>query len=60
MFEFGEYLKTEFGVRDAAKVKALLGIPDDEVVMSVIALGKAAGTAAKPLRKPVGEVLKVL
>ena len=35
------------------------GIPDDEVVTSVIALGRAAGTAAKPPRKPVGEVVRV-
>ena len=47
------------GIRDAAKIKVLLGIPDDEVVTSVIALGKAAGAAAKPPRKPVGGVLKV-
>lgn len=46
------------GIRDAAKVKTLLGIPDEEVVTAVIALGKAAGTAAKPPRKPVGEVVK--
>ena len=52
-----------------------MGIPDNEVVTSVIALGKAAGTAVKPhccshfatqsslrsadMRKPIGEVLKV-
>ena len=36
-----------------------MGIPDDEVVTAVIALGKAAGTAAKPPRKPVGEVVKI-
>ena len=47
------------GIRDAGKIKALMGIPEDEVVTSVIALGKAAQVAAKPLRKPVGEVLKV-
>ena len=47
------------GIRDAAKIKTLLGIPEDEVVTSVIALGKATQSAAKPLRKPVGEVLKV-
>ena len=39
------------------KIKALLNIPADEVVTSVIALGKAAQSAAKPPRKPVGEVL---
>ena len=46
------------GIRDAEKIKMLLGIPDAEVVMSVIALGKAAGTAAKPPRKAVGELAK--
>ena len=46
------------GIRDAAKIKSLMGIPDDEAVTSVIALGKAAGAVAKPLRKPVGAVLK--
>ncbi len=48
------------GIRDAAKIKVIMGIPDDEVVMSVIAIGKAAGAVAKPPRKPVGEVVKVL
>ena len=47
------------GIRDAEKIKAIMGIPDDEVVTAVIALGKAAGTAAKPPRKPLGEVVKV-
>lgn len=47
------------GIRDAEKIKALMGIPEDEVVTSVIALGKAAQAAAKPPRKPVGEVLKI-
>ena len=47
------------GIRDAAKIKTLMDIPDDEVVTSVIALGKEAGSAAKPPRKPVGEVVKV-
>ena len=47
------------GIRDAEKIKALMGIPEDEVVTSVIALGKAAHPAAKPPRKPVDEALKV-
>ena len=47
------------GIRDAEKIKALMGIPEDEVVTSVIALGKSAQPAAKPPRKPVGEVLKI-
>ena len=36
-----------------------MGIPDDEVVTSVIALGRAAVAAAKLPLKPVGEVVKV-
>ena len=36
-----------------------MGIPDDEVVTAVIALGKAAGAVAKPPRKAVGAVLKI-
>ena len=36
-----------------------MGIPDDETLTAVIALGKAAGAVAKPSRKPVGEVMKV-
>ena len=47
------------GIRDAAKIKALMGIPEDEVVTSVVALGKAAQSATKPPRKPVAEVLSV-
>ena len=47
------------GIRDAGKIKSIMSIPDDETLTAVVALGKAAGTAAKPPRKPVGEVVKV-
>ena len=47
------------GIRDAARIKALLGISEDETVTAVIAIGKAAGAVAKPPRKPIGEVLKL-
>ena len=47
------------GIRDAEKIKSVLGIPADETLTSVIAIGKAAGVSAKPPRKPVLEVLKV-
>ena len=47
------------GMRDGAKVKAILGIPEDEVLMSVIAVGKSAQPYMKRPRKPVAEVLKV-
>ena len=47
------------GIRDAEKIKRLMGIPADEVVTSVVVLGKAAQTASKPPRKPIGSVLTI-
>ena len=47
------------GIRDAARIRALLDIPDDETLTAVIAVGKSAQPAAKPPRKPVADVLKV-
>jgi len=47
------------GMRDGAKVKSILGIPEGEVLMSVIAVGKSAQKYMKRPRKPVSEVLKV-
>ena len=47
------------GMRDVAKVKAILGIPEDEILMSVIAVGKSAQKYMKMPRKPVSDVLKV-
>ena len=46
------------GIRDTAKVKSILGIPEKEVLMSVIAVGKSAQPYFKNARKPVAEVLK--
>ena len=48
------------GIRDKAKVKSILGIPEKEVLMSVIAVGKSAQPYFKNPRKPVAEVLKVM
>ncbi len=48
------------GIRDTAKVKSLLGIPEKEVLMSVIAVGKSAQKYFKNPRKTVAEVLKVV
>ena len=48
------------GIRDTAKVKSLLGIPENEVLMSVIAVGKSDQPYFKNPRKPVDEVLKVM
>ncbi len=48
------------GIRDKAKVKSILGIPEKEVLMSVIAVGKSAQPYFKNPRKPVAEVLRVM
>ena len=48
------------GIRDTAKVKSILGIPEKEVLMSVIAVGKSAQPYFKNPRKPVAEVLKMI
>ena len=48
------------GIRDKVKVKSILGIPEKEVLMSVIAVGKSAQPYFKNPRKPVAEVLKVM
>ena len=48
------------GIRDTAKVKAILGIPAGETLMSIIAVGKAAVKPVKVPRKPVAEVLKAI
>ena len=48
------------GIRDTAKIKSILGIPDKEILMSVIAVGKSAQPYFKNPRKPVAQVLKVM
>ena len=48
------------GIRDTAKVKAILGIPAGETLMSIIAVGKTAVKPVKVPRKPVAEVLKAI
>ena len=48
------------GIRDTAKIKSILGIPEKEILMSVIAVGKSAQPYFKNPRKPVAEVLKVI
>ena len=48
------------GIRDMAKVKSILGIPEKEILTSVIAVGKSAQPYFKNPRKPVTEVLKVV
>jgi nitroreductase len=46
------------GIRDADKIRAMLHIPAEEIVVSVIAVGYAAHEAKMPPRKSVDEILK--
>lgn len=48
------------GIRDAARVKEILGIPAGETLMSVIAVGKAESKPVKVPRRPVADVLKTV
>ena len=47
------------GIRDERKLREIFGVPDDEVVTAVIAVGKSAQPYFKNPRKPVAEVLKI-
>ena len=46
------------GIRDAALIRELLEIPENEEILSVIALGERAVTPEKPLRRQTDDVLK--
>lgn len=48
------------GIRDAEKIRAILGIPAEETIVSVVALGKGAQSPAKPPRRAVKDVLTVV
>ena len=47
------------GIRNADKIRELLSIPEEEVIMSVIAIGQAADVPSRPKRKNVDEVLSI-
>ena len=47
------------GLRDSAKLREILGIPDDQHVMSVIAVGKRAIEPEKPVRKDFKDIVKM-
>ena len=46
------------GIRDARAIRSALGIPEDEEIMSVIAVGKRDGDPKAPSRKPLDEVVR--
>ncbi len=46
------------GIRDADVLRKVLGVPEDEVIMSVIAVGKRAKDPVFRPRKPLEEVVR--
>lgn len=46
------------GIRDADKIRKMLNIPEDEIIVSVIAVGYAAKEPGKPAKKTVEELAK--
>ena len=47
------------GLRDEQKLREMLSVSDDEIMVAVIAIGKRASDPQKPQRKNIGEILKV-
>ena len=47
------------GIRDADKIRELLSIPEEEVIMAVIAIGQASDAPSRPKRKNVEDVLSI-
>lgn len=48
------------GIRDAAQLRAALQIPEDETIVSIIAVGHRAADAPRPKRKEVPDILRLL
>ena len=46
------------GLRDETRIREMLSIPDDEIMVAVIALGKRISDPIKPARKPIDEIVK--
>ena len=47
------------GLRDADKIREMLSIPEEETIVSVIAVGKADEEPSRPKRRELEEVLKI-
>lgn len=48
------------GLRDAGGLRVLLGIPKNENIMSVIAIGKRTADPDKPERRKLDDIMKIL
>lgn len=47
------------GIRDADRIRSYFGVPEDEMILSVIAVGIPAVHPQTPKRKSVDEILKI-
>ena len=47
------------GLRDAEKIRTILSIPEEEEILSVIAIGKRGEEPALRPRKPLEEIVKI-
>lgn len=47
------------GIRDAEKIRTYFQVPEDEIILSVIAVGRAAVHPNAPKRKPLKEILEI-
>ena len=46
------------GIRDAEKIRELLQVPEDETIVSVIAVGYKSSESGFPKRKPLDEIIR--
>ena len=52
------YATLIMGIRDADSIRKLLGIPQEEIIVSVIAIGKAGEEPVRPKRREIEEITK--
>lgn len=48
------------GIRDGDKIREILNIPENEIIVSVIAIGYSDIEASKPKRKRAEDILKII
>ena len=48
------------GIRDGDKIREIINIPENEIIVSVIAIGYSDSEASKPKRKRAEDILKII
>lgn len=48
------------GIRDGVKIREILNIPENEIIVSVISIGYSENEASKPKRKRAEDILKII